>query len=974
MNNSCKSLLSAVALLYLLTVGARAQVPIPAEYISVGDYSGTANQRISAAIAAAGATDHKTVFFPNGTYALQSTINLNQGATTELYLIGESREGVFLIPDIPYLEANYNGGDWQNGGARLAHMMNLSSGSVFTSVDVSIQNMTIDMRHQLVMGEETITYNVVGHGIRIGQGWQAGQFTVNHVTIRNVGSYGVGIQDRDGHPKNNITLTNLHLERVGSDGIDTKEASGDGNRNLVIRNVSINEVGFLDTGAAPGIDLRYRDVIIENVNLVSRASRSTLPGQTSSVTGINFRPWDGGLGVVGATVSNVYIRGSARGIRIHAADDTPHQNIAISDFKIQGQIGTGVDILGTNHSGHTISDGYVDPAFGGAAVSTNGQAVVSNVVAGRWDPALTPLTDTTFERNVSFAGETYSPAWIGMVGSERVSLNPTSPSAGLFAFDVGEGGLMRIDYDGLYNGMDKLIVEGTLNLDGELVINIIGGSPATGGTFQIFEADAITGSFDTITLPTVLGLTWFTDNLSTDGTISLLSETQAPTISTLSPADNATDVIASANLVATFHKPVQAGTGFITIRKLIDDSIVSLIDVTNADIVTFNGTQMTIDPSVDFNFETSYYVTIDATAVKDLDGNAFAGISGTSSWNFTTGTAVKIVQINSASKVVAESLSSSSTALLFDAGQFADTLVVALSSEKSGGDYSVMYDGHPLSAAVLGGQADIWYLDLGTTSYSGGNAEIVIDYSEITTVNGVGIGAVSISSEGKPIQLHTTAISAAGADSVNLTTTLDGAFVMVCFNANRGGSITGDTLLTPIYESGDTGSAQGAAGYETDVAAGDHTYSWTVTNPRKVTAASFVIANDYANWIAEYSLEGYTDLTDDPDGDRIPNGLEALFGTHPGQPSQGLDNFTADGTTLSFAHPHNENPPVDLSLLYRWSTNLQDWYECDGVDGPPGGTTLSAIIETADMTTTVTADASEPMEHLFLRARVIQEQ
>ena len=196
----------ALLILLGLTQAAHAQgssdpVQLPTEYISVGDYSGTANEQINAAIAAAMATGHKTVFFPNGTYALRSGLNLNQGTDTELHLIGESREGVFLIPDIPYLEANYNGGNWKNGGARLAHMINLGSGSVFDSVDVSIQNMTIDMRHQLVMGEETITYNVVGHGVRVGTGWREGQFTVNHVTIRNVGSYGVGIQNRGGHPK-----------------------------------------------------------------------------------------------------------------------------------------------------------------------------------------------------------------------------------------------------------------------------------------------------------------------------------------------------------------------------------------------------------------------------------------------------------------------------------------------------------------------------------------------------------------------------------------------------------------------------------------------------------------------------------------------------------------------------------------------------------------------------------------------------
>lgn len=523
MKYAIRTVACQITLSLLVTASAVAQESSDS-YISVGDFSGTANERIDAAIAAAMATDHKTVFFPNGNYALRSGLNLSQGANTELHLVGESRNGVLLVPDIEYLEANYNGGDWRNGGARLAHMFNLSRGSVFESVDVSIQNMTLDMRSQLVLGQPQ-TYNVVGHGVRVGQGWEQGQFKVNEVTIRNVGSYGVGIQDRGGHSKNNVTLSNLHIERTGSDAIDTKEASGDGNRNLVIRNVSVNEIGFLDTGAASAIDVRYRDTIIENVNLVSQASRSTLPGQTSTNTGINFRPFESGAaGILEATVSDVYIRGFASAMTLSASDETPHENIAISDFKIHGQRGAGIRSTGTNHSGHTISDGYIDPAFGTATIGSGIHAEVTNVIEDRWDPALTPITDSTFESNVSLAGDMFSPAWTGIVGSERVSLNPAAHGTEPFVFDVGDTGLLQFDYDVDYNLMDRLIVDGTLNLDGELVINIIGDTPISAGTFQIFEADTITGSFDTITLPNVPGVTWYTGNLATYGTISVIPE------------------------------------------------------------------------------------------------------------------------------------------------------------------------------------------------------------------------------------------------------------------------------------------------------------------------------------------------------------------------------------------------------------------------------------------------------------------
>jgi hypothetical protein len=38
----------------------------------------------------------------------------------------------------------------------------------------------------------------------------------------------------------------------------------------------------------------------------------------------------------------------------------------------------------------------------------------------------------------------------------------------------------------------------------------------------------------------------------------------------------------------------------------------------------------------------------------------------------------------------------------------------------------------------------------------------------------------------------------------------------------------------------------------------------------------------------------------DPDGDRLANGLEAWFGTHPGEFTPGLAGLATDGTITSF--------------------------------------------------------------------------
>ncbi|MEM7680818.1 MAG: glycosyl hydrolase family 28-related protein [Planctomycetota bacterium] len=569
MHYPARALVQNLALAPLVALGAiatdaLADAPIPSQYISVGDYTtGTDNDRINAAIAAAMLTTHKTVYFPNGTYELRTGIQLNQGANTEIHLIGESRSGVSLVPDVTYLEANYNGGS----GSQLAHLLNLDDSTPFTSVDVTIQNMTLDMQDQRILGE-TVTYKTAGHGVRIGEGWQSGQFTVNHLTMRNIASYGVGIQDRGGHPKNNVTLTNLHIERTGSDGIDTKEASGDGNRNLVIRDVSINEIGFLDTGAANAIDVRYRDATIENVNLVSERTRSTLPGQSSNNGGIHFRPFEpGAAGIAGFDVSDVYARGFNNAITISSNSNAQHQNIDITDFKVQGHHNGSVTVLGTNHSGHTISDGYVDPASGNA-VSANGQATVTNVTNGRWHPALTPATNTSFEDDVSLAGDVYSPAWEGYVGTERVALNPNGSGTGPFVFDITNTGELQIDFDTQFNAMDRLVVAGELKLDGELSLNTIGGTPDRAASFTVLEADTITGSFDTVTLPTpATGLTWYTGNLESEGTLAL-GRVNATTVGDTNTTYDSSSPDDNPPVDAAFEADLQAISGSWTFKGL----------------------------------------------------------------------------------------------------------------------------------------------------------------------------------------------------------------------------------------------------------------------------------------------------------------------------------------------------------------------------------------------------------------------
>lgn len=115
-----------------------------------------------------------------------------------------------------------------------------------------------------------------------------------------------------------------------------------------------------------------------------------------------------------------------------------------------------------------------------------------------------------------------------------------------------------------------------------------------------------------------------------------LSDDVAPTVQTLSPADNATAISTTTNLVVTFSESVTVQSGNISIKKSSDNSLVEAIDVTGGQVTGSGGASITINPSSTLSELTEYYVQIDATAFDDGSGNSFAGISDTTTWSFTT--------------------------------------------------------------------------------------------------------------------------------------------------------------------------------------------------------------------------------------------------------------------------------------------------------------------------------------------------
>lgn len=120
------------------------------------------------------------------------------------------------------------------------------------------------------------------------------------------------------------------------------------------------------------------------------------------------------------------------------------------------------------------------------------------------------------------------------------------------------------------------------------------------------------------------------------------ADVTAPTVSTFSPADNATDVAVSANLVVTFSEPVVAVTGNITIIATAGPTTFATIAVGDTSQVTIAGAVVTINPTSNLAPNTAYHVLIAASCFDDTSSNSFAGIASATTWNFVTAAAAAL--------------------------------------------------------------------------------------------------------------------------------------------------------------------------------------------------------------------------------------------------------------------------------------------------------------------------------------------
>jgi len=145
---------------------------------------------------------------------------------------------------------------------------------------------------------------------------------------------------------------------------------------------------------------------------------------------------------------------------------------------------------------------------------------------------------------------------------------------------------------------------------------------ALSGTYDVFVA----ASYDS-------GSTW--SNVVSDLAVDF--DTTVPTVSSVVPADNATDVAIAANLVITFSEAMSITTGTVTL-KLAGGANVQVFTIGTDGTWSVGNTVLTLNPTADLNNSANY--AIRWAGLTDANGNALADVADDTTYNFTTATAV----------------------------------------------------------------------------------------------------------------------------------------------------------------------------------------------------------------------------------------------------------------------------------------------------------------------------------------------
>ncbi|MBI4986103.1 MAG: Ig-like domain-containing protein [Rhodocyclales bacterium] len=299
-----------------------------------------------------------------------------------------------------------------------------------------------------------------------------------------------------------------------------------------------------------------------------------------------------------------------------------------------------------------------------------------------------------------------------------------------------------------------------------------------------------------------------------------------------------------------FGETLTKGTGNIVIYKGTDNSVVETIAVSGSQIAisgTGASTQVSINPTADLVKDQTYYVKIDSGALLDVSGNAYAGISDATTWNFTGAGVTVTINAVAGNNVV--SLAESASAIAVGGSLVAEATVLDgfVANDFTSAVLKPVGGGTNISLTnlVYNPTTDLWTAQIDANALSGQK-----DYTlEVTFTGSTGLAQGVVGTGTATVRVDTVANApeiTAVVDNGGVTTdriTNDSTPVLTV-TAETGGSLA-------LYQQ--NGTAVSASAYSVTETAG----TYTVTVNTQLAAGGYgLVATDAAGNVSAAPTAG----------------------------------------------------------------------------------------------------------------------
>jgi hypothetical protein len=213
----------------------------------------------------------------------------------------------------------------------------------------------------------------------------------------------------------------------------------------------------------------------------------------------------------------------------------------------------------------------------------------------------------------------------------------SGPELAALQFQIGSGGFIDVEEFFLVSGMAGGVID-PIDLTGYEDLQGVTGQTVT---FRLIPYGTTDPGDNFFVYGPIAGADLVVEGQVTGGSGG---DTAPPLVNGLSPADDSTGVSAAGTtlLTMTFNENLARGTGQILVKNTLSELTVYSLDVTNPAQVTLSSNQIGLVLPAALAAGTDYHVEIPAGAIVDLasPANPYAGIAGSSGWNFTTAVVV----------------------------------------------------------------------------------------------------------------------------------------------------------------------------------------------------------------------------------------------------------------------------------------------------------------------------------------------